>query len=102
VTEPIYERASRLLEAKLGDELVALDAEAGNCFGFNSVATRVWELLLNPKTFTVLRETLVAEYDVGVEQCTDELHGLLDNLMKKGLVRVQVSRARRHTAAPES
>ena len=37
-----YERAAQLLEADLGDELMALDVEGGTCFGFNAVATGVW------------------------------------------------------------
>ena len=95
MSEPVYERATELLEAKLGDELVALDREGGNCFGFNSVATRVWQLLLSPKTFTELIEALVAEYEVSADQCTEELQGLLDSLIEKGLVRVQAGTERR-------
>ena len=36
-----YQRATELLEAELGDELVALDQAQGQCFGFNGVATSV-------------------------------------------------------------
>ncbi len=95
MSEPVYERASELLEAELGDELVALDREGGNCFGFNSVATRVWQLLLSPKTVKQLRAVLVAEYEVGVDQCTEELQRLLDSLIEQGLVRVRAGTERR-------
>jgi hypothetical protein len=40
VPNPVYRRALTLMEADIGDELVALDATAGNCFGFNQVAPR--------------------------------------------------------------
>ena len=33
------------MEAELGEELVALDPQAGNCFGFNEVAAWVWRRL---------------------------------------------------------
>ena len=102
MSEPVYERATELLEADLGDELVALDAEGGNCFGFNSVATAVWRQLATPKTFAELREMLLAEYEVDVEQCTEELQGLLDSLIAKRLVRVQAGTGRPQATTPKS
>jgi hypothetical protein len=74
------------MEAELGDELVALDAERGNCFGFNCVAASVWRNLSEPKTFEELREALLNEYDVEVDQCTNELSELLRELSVRGLV----------------
>jgi Coenzyme PQQ synthesis protein D (PqqD) len=90
MNEPLYERSTELLEANLGDELVALDAEGGNCFGFNSVATFVWRQLASPKIFAELRDRLIAEYEVTPEQCAEELQELLDALIEKRLIRVRV------------
>jgi hypothetical protein len=87
MTDLIYERAASLLEADLGDELMALDVEGGTCFGFNPVATGVWRHLTSPKSFDELKEALLAEYDVSSEQCSQELRELLDDLVEKGLVR---------------
>jgi hypothetical protein len=87
MSKAVYERATRLLEADLGDELMALDAEGGNCFGFNSVATGVWRHLTSPKSFDELKEALLAEYEVDGEQCAAELRELLNDLEEKGLVR---------------
>jgi hypothetical protein len=89
MSEPVYERRTELLEAELGDELVALDAKGGNCFGFNSVATSIWRQLAGPKSFAEIREALLAEYDVTSEQCTEELRELLNSLIEKGLVQVR-------------
>jgi hypothetical protein len=74
------------MEAELGDELVALDPNGGECFGFNAVAASVWRLLEEPKTFDQLRGALLQEYEVDDEQCVRELRELLDNLAVKGLV----------------
>ena len=82
----VYKRAIDLMEAELGDELVALDPEAGECFGFNSVATTVWRELKQPKTFNQLRDVLLSEYDVDEAQCSRELSELLTDLTSKGLV----------------
>jgi hypothetical protein len=83
---PVYKRAIELMEAELGDELVALDPKAGECFGFNSVATSVWRNLERPKSFEQLRDALLEEYEVEPERCSDELEALLEDLTARGLV----------------
>jgi hypothetical protein len=74
------------MEAELGDELVALDPDGGNCFGFNGVATSVWRRLSEPKSFDQLRDELLDEYDVDRDQCSKELQGLLDDMIAKRLI----------------
>ena len=81
-----YQRAVPLIEAELGDELVALDPEAGECFGFNSVATSVWRELKQPKSFEELRDGLLGEYEVSRDQCAQELGELLETLCARGLI----------------
>lgn len=87
----MYERAVELLEADLGDELLTLDAKAGQCFGFNSVAASVWRRLAEPAAFDDIRQTLLDEYEVTDEQCTEELRGLMQVLVDQGLVRQAAS-----------
>ena len=86
MTNSVYRRAVALMEADIGDEIVALDPDAGNCFGFNEVATSVWRSLEQPKTFDQLRDELIEEYEVGGDQCTRELQGLLDDLLARRLI----------------
>lgn len=83
----VFMRARQLLEAELGDELVALEPLGGQCFGFNGVATSVWRLLEQPRSRVELEQALLAEYEVGPEQCATELAELLDELVAKGLVK---------------
>ena len=87
---PVYRRAVDLMEAELGAELVALDAEAGTCFGFNEVATSVWHALSEPRSFDELCTGLLGEYDVDPDQCRSELKALLDDMQARGLVAVDV------------
>ena len=82
-----YERAKALREAELGDELVALDPEDGNCLGFNSVAASVWTLLAQPKTFDLLRDDVMEKYEVDAATCERDLRDLLADLEARGLVR---------------
>lgn len=82
----VYRRAKPLLEAELGFELMALDVDAGQCFGFNSVATDIWRELEQPKTFDQLKTALLDQYEVAEEQCSAELRNLLAALEDEGLV----------------
>jgi hypothetical protein len=74
------------MEAELGDELVALDPAAGECFGFNGVAASIWRNLERPKSFEQLRDALLEEYEVEPDRCATELGALLDDLSARGLV----------------
>jgi hypothetical protein len=84
--DPIYHRAIDLLEAGINDELVALEPERGNCYGFNSVATSVWQQLAVPRSLSQLKAHLLAEYDIDEKTCESELRDLLTELEAQGLV----------------
>jgi len=92
VSSPVYQRGLNLLEANLGDELVALDPETGNCFGFNSVAASIWRNLEEPKGFEELRDALVEEYDVAPSHCASELSTLLDGLVERKILILREAR----------
>jgi hypothetical protein len=81
----LYKRSAELLEAEVGEDLVALNPQAGDCFGFNQVAKQVWRSLEEPKSFERLRDELLSEYDVSPEQCSVELQSLLDDMVSQGL-----------------
>lgn len=84
---PVYQRAVDLMEAELGDEIVALDVKGGTCFGFNSPASSVWRALTEPRSFEALRDALIEEYEVGRDECEADLADLLADLTAKGLIR---------------
>jgi hypothetical protein len=81
-----YSRATELMEAEVGDELVALQPDLGMCFGFNDVATEVWKQLDTPKSFDELKRHLLAGYDVDEQRCASELKELLNQMIENGLV----------------
>ena len=91
----LYARASDLLAADVGDEMVALDADAGHCYGFNSVAASVWRQLDQPRSFSAIKQSLMEEYDVTEEQCEADLAELLEDFVDKGIVRRTSERAAR-------
>ena len=84
--DQIYHRNENIMEADIGDELVALDVQDGSCFGFNAVATDVWKFLATPRSRTELQAELTSRYDVDAGQCASELESLLDQMARMGLV----------------
>lgn len=86
VPVPTYKRASEVMEADVGNELVAFDVHTGDTFALNEVAASVWRSLSEPKSFNQLRDQLISDYDVPLEQCTNELEKLLEELTEKRLV----------------
>lgn len=87
MNDPLYARAAPLLEAEIDEEIVGLDREQGEVFGFNAVASTVWRLLDQPKTAEDLCLRLVESYDVPPDQCAADVAELLDQLMEMNLVK---------------
>ena len=82
----MYERAVELLEADLGDELLTLDAKAGQCFGFNSVASAVWHSLEHETSVAEICEFLTSEFEVGEDECEEAVIRFVRELHSEGLV----------------
>ncbi len=82
----VYERTAELLEASVGDELVALEPLLGRCFGFNSLATRVWDLLKSPKSMGELIANLQTGYDGDEIECSVQVEELLRQMSDLRLV----------------
>lgn len=82
-----YARAKPLLEAELGDEIVGLDVDGGNCFGFNSVAADIWRLLQEPQRIDLLQAQLMDIYDVEADLCAEQIGQCLAEFERQGLVR---------------
>jgi len=81
-----YARAKDLLEAELGEELVALDVDGGHCFGFNQVAADIWRLLDQPRDFESLQRSLMADYEVDADECAADLRSCLAEMEGNGLI----------------
>jgi hypothetical protein len=89
VTEDLLvKRKGGLIEAEVDGELVALHVENGTCYGFNGTATRIWQMVEQPKRLSELRDLLMAEFDVDAETCEQDVRALVKDLESDGLVEV--------------
>lgn len=81
-------RTRQLLEADVSGEIVALDVEKGQCYGLNSVGSRVWTMLGERTTPREICDQLKREFQVDTETCLTEVTRLIAELQSEGLVQV--------------
>lgn len=76
------------MESQIDNEIVALNIESGTCYGLNSVATRIWNMLTAPMRVDDICKVLVADYDVDREVCEHDVIELILQLRAENLVAV--------------
>lgn len=81
--------AKNQVSCALGEESAILNMQNSVYYGMNSVGTRVWNLLQQPKTIREIRDVLVDEYDVTPEECERDLLELLGQMKTEGLIELR-------------
>lgn len=66
-----------------------LDLKSGVYYGLNTVGTRIWDLVQEPRSVDHVLHTLLEEYDVEPERCERDLLALMEELAARGLIEVQ-------------
>jgi hypothetical protein len=74
-------------------EAVILKVDTGVYYGLNEVGTRVWNLVQRPTAFGDILRTLLEEFDVEPQQCSQDLSELLQEMAAVGLINVGAGRA---------
>lgn len=81
--------SKELVSSDLAGEQVILDLSSGMYFGLNSVGTRIWQLIQEPKKVSEVQQTLLSEYEVEARQCQQDLMTILQQLDEQGLIEVK-------------
>lgn len=74
-----------MLSAEIGGEAVMMSIEKGAYFGLNPIATRIWDLIDQPRSIAELIETITAEYEVSGQQCAADVQEFVADMIKRGL-----------------
>lgn len=77
-----------MLWSQVADDVVALDPQAGVCFGMEEVSAAVWLLLAEPRTADAICAALLAQYDVDAATCREQVALLLDGMLNDRLIEV--------------
>jgi hypothetical protein len=76
------------ISSDLAGEAVILNLKSGTYFGVNEVGAYIWNLIQQPKRFSQIRESILAEYEVTPENCEADLQGILQAFQAAGLIEV--------------
>ena len=79
-------QSSDQVSCDLDGETVLMSIEKGMYYGMDPIASRIWELILEPHSVVDLCNTLLAEYEVEREPCEQQVHDFLQTLQEEGLI----------------
>jgi hypothetical protein len=82
----VINRTDTWLTAKVGDEVVMMNASTGHYIGLTETGGRIWDLLESSSTLEELCARLMQEYDVALEQARSDVVPFLQELSKHGAV----------------
>lgn len=82
----VVEAADHQTSAQVDGENVILDLEEGIYYGLNPVGSRVWSLIQEPMSVGEIVDEITTEYDVGYEECFDDVVSLLQDLDENNLI----------------
>ncbi|MHC3994488.1 PqqD family protein [Thiomicrolovo sp. ZZH C-3] len=80
--------ADTVFSQMVDDEIVLLDMESENYFGLDSVATDIWKLLQDGKTFQETVDSLHNMYEVDLNVLKKDLETFVDTLINKKLAKI--------------
>ena len=79
---------SEVLESDLDGEIIALDMDQGQCYGFNSSASSIWRLLKAPTSASKICFDLANEFNIEKQQCEPAVLKLLNEMNDQGLISI--------------
>lgn len=85
-TSTVIEANDSCLSTTIDGEAVILHTDEGMYYGFNEVATYIWNILDDPHTIDELCEKVAGEFDVGYNQCRDDVYEHVTQLLEYRLI----------------
>ena len=79
-------RSETILGSDLKDGIVMMDIEEGNYYGMDAPGSRIWELAEVPISVGEICQTLEKEYEIGAEQCRNEVLVFVNELIQRKIV----------------
>ena len=81
--------SGELVSANLDGEVVILGFKSGSYYSLDQVGAFVWDLLQKPQKVSAIRDSILHEYDIDIQQCEQDLFNLLNDLADKGLIEIR-------------
>ena len=88
-TNSVVAATKEQVASDLAGEVILLSLQTGQYYGLDQVGARIWELVQQPARVADIRDAIVREYEVGLEQCEHDVLDLLRGLVTEGLIEVK-------------
>jgi hypothetical protein len=85
-----YIQNKKVIQSKIGDDVVMLDIDSGFYFGLNSVASIIWGKLEKPISLEEVINELLDEYNIDRDTCENDTMAFWVQLLDKNIIK-QVS-----------
>lgn len=82
----IFRRSTQQVSCTINGEIAILSLERSIYFGLQGVGVQIWEALEQPRSVRDLCEGIIATFDVGPEQCQQDVVQILADMQGEGLV----------------
>jgi hypothetical protein len=79
------QRNPDMIFTDFGNEMVMLSMEDSRYYGINEVGVRVWELMESPMSIAGIVDAICDEFDVGSEQCAQDVLAFVAQLQQKNM-----------------
>lgn len=83
-----YIQNKKVIQSKIGDEVVMLDMDSGFYFGLNSVASIIWGKLEKAMSLQEILNELLEEYNIDRHTCEKDTMEFLDELFEKNIIKL--------------
>jgi len=83
-----YIQNKKVIQSKIGEEVVMLDMDSGFYFGLNSVASIIWGKLEKPISLEEVINELLEEYNIDRQTCEYDTRLFLDQLFEKNIIKL--------------
>ncbi len=86
--ESVIKKSGDVVMAELDGKIVMMSIENGEYYGFNEIASAVWEKIEDGIKFESLITRLTEEYSVTLEECEKDVAEVLEYLHSKNLIEI--------------
>lgn len=84
----VLKRSEEPVAVEVDRTVVMMSVEREKYYSLDGVGGRIWELLAAPRTLDSLCTSLMAEFDVGMDECRADVEEFVINLAEEGLIEV--------------
>jgi hypothetical protein len=86
--DTLIRRSEELVASDLEGETVMMSVRSGMYYGLDSIGSRLWQLIEQPRSVSELCDILLQEYAVERAQCERDVIALLNEMHGEGIVDV--------------